>query len=76
MLQELHIQNFVLIDELILPLAPGLNVLSGETGAGKSIIVDAMALIAGERWQAEYARNPEKASIVEAIFDIRKRPEI
>ncbi|MBP8819235.1 MAG: AAA family ATPase, partial [Syntrophomonadaceae bacterium] len=49
MLQEIYISNFVLIDELRIEFSDGLNVLSGETGAGKSIIIDALGLIMGER---------------------------
>ena len=47
MLQVIYINNFVLIDELRLELQPGLNVLTGETGAGKSIIIDALGLLIG-----------------------------
>ena len=49
MLTELRIRNFAIIESLTLPLSPGFNVLTGETGAGKSIIVGALGLLLGER---------------------------
>ncbi|MCX8053532.1 MAG: DNA repair protein RecN [Armatimonadetes bacterium] len=70
MLTELHITNFALIDELRLEFGPGLTVLTGETGAGKSIIVDAMACVLGERTGSEVVRTGAEKCIVEAVFDI------
>lgn len=70
MLQEIYIKNFVLIDELHLELQPGLNVLTGETGAGKSIIIDALGLVMGERINSDYIRNKADKALVEAVFDI------
>ena len=70
MLETLHIRNFALIDDLVLPWKPGLNVLTGETGAGKSIIVDAMSLLLGERAAATFIRKGEKRADIEALFDI------
>ena len=75
MLTELHIRNFAIIESLTLPLAPGFNVLSGETGAGKSIIVGALGLLLGERASADLIRTGADRASVEGVFDIRQRPE-
>ncbi|MGH7795396.1 MAG: DNA repair protein RecN [Candidatus Binatia bacterium] len=69
MLRELRIKNFAVIDEVVLELKPGLNILTGETGAGKSIILNALGLVAGERGASDIIRNGEDAAIVEALFD-------
>ncbi len=71
MLQEIYISNFILIDELRIDFHAGLNVLTGETGAGKSIIIDALGLILGERSNAEFVKNPGNKAIVEAVFDLK-----
>ena len=63
MLSELRIKNFAIIESLSLPLARGFNVLSGETGAGKSIIVGALGLLLGERASVDLIRTgAERAS--------------
>ena len=69
MLRELRIKNFAIIDEVGLELKGGLNILTGETGAGKSIILNALGLIAGERGAADIIRNGEDEATVEALFD-------
>jgi DNA repair protein RecN (Recombination protein N) len=69
MLREIRIKNFAVIDEVALDLGPGLNVLTGETGAGKSIIVNALGLLAGERGSSEIIRHQEDEASVEALFD-------
>jgi DNA repair protein RecN (Recombination protein N) len=69
MLRELRIKNFAVIDELALELGPGLNILTGETGAGKTIIMDALAVISGERVTSDVIRHGEDESSVEAMFD-------
>jgi len=76
MLTELRIKNFAIIESLTLPLAPGLNVLSGETGAGKSIIVGALGLLLGERANADLIRTGADRATVEGSFDCRDRPEV
>lgn len=76
MLIELRIQNYAVIDRLALRLGPGLNVLSGETGAGKSIIVGALSLLLGERASAEVVRNGGERAVVEGVFEIAERPEL
>ncbi|MCG6551117.1 MAG: DNA repair protein RecN [Candidatus Magnetominusculus sp. LBB02] len=69
MLRELFIRKFAVIDELRMELHEGLNVLTGETGAGKSIIVDALGLVLGQRGQADFIKTGAKETTVEAIFD-------
>jgi len=69
MLRELRIKNFAVIDEVALELEPGLNILTGETGAGKSIILNALGLVAGERGSADVIRNQEEEATVEALFE-------
>ena len=76
MLTELRIRNFAIIDQVTLPLAPGFNVLSGETGAGKSIIVGALGLLLGDRASAELVRSGAEKATVEGVFDIAKVREI
>jgi DNA repair protein RecN (Recombination protein N) len=75
-LAELRIRNFAIIDSVVLPLAPGLNVLSGETGAGKSIIVGALGLLIGERATADLVRPGAERAVVEGTFDIGDAPEM
>jgi len=70
MLAELHIRNFAIIDELVIRFAPGLNVLTGETGAGKSIVIDAISAILGEKMGGEYVRSGSEAALVEATFEL------
>ncbi len=70
MLRELRVRNLAVIETLSVPFEPGLNVLSGETGAGKSIIVDAILLLRGARAQAEAIRTDAATATVEAVFDI------
>ena len=76
MLKEIRITNFAIIDELRVDFAEGLNVITGETGAGKSIIIGALGLILGERASLEQIRGTEDSASVEALFDIGGRPEI
>ena len=70
MLTRLHISNYALIDELEIKFDNGLTIITGETGAGKSIILGALSLILGERAEARSVRNPEKKVVVEASFNI------
>ncbi len=76
MLTELRIRNFAIIETLALPLARGFNVLSGETGAGKSIIVGALGLLLGERASTDLIRSGADRATVEGVFDVSDRPEI
>ena len=70
MLCELNIRNFVIIDRLSLTFAAGLNVLTGETGAGKSIIIDAIDLLLGGKARTDLIRTGEEEAAVEALFDL------
>jgi len=76
MLTELRVKNFAIIESLTLPLAQGFNVLTGETGAGKSIIVGALGLLLGERASADVIRTGAERATVEGVFDVADRPEI
>lgn len=68
MIESLHISNYALIDRLDVDFPTGFNVITGETGAGKSIIIGALGLLLGGRAEARVVRNPEHKSVVEAIF--------
>jgi DNA repair protein RecN (Recombination protein N) len=70
MLESLHIQNYALIDDIELEFGPGFNVLTGETGAGKSIIVGALNLVLGARASAEGVRDGADRARVDAVFRI------
>lgn len=70
MLKRIFIQNYALIDTLDIDLKKGLQVITGETGAGKSIILGALRLIMGERADAKSIQNTESKSIIEAEFDV------
>ena len=70
MLNELSIKNFAIIDELQVSFGEGLNVISGETGAGKSIIIGAVSLLLGDRATTEMIRTQADTATVEAFFDI------
>ena len=72
MLCELNIRNFVIIDRLSLSFASGLNVLTGETGAGKSIIIDAIDLLLGGKARTDLIRTGEEEAVVEALFDLKQ----
>lgn len=76
MLIELRIQNYALIDRLAVHLDPGLNALTGETGAGKSIIVGALSLLLGERASADVVRAGADRAVVEGVFDADGRADI
>jgi DNA repair protein RecN (Recombination protein N) len=76
MLTELRIRNFAIIESLALPLAPGFNVLTGETGAGKSIIVGALGLLLGDRSSADLIRSGADRATVEGVFDASRQPAV
>ena len=71
MLTELHIQNFAIIDTLDLRFGPGLIILTGETGAGKSIILDAVVMLIGGKADATFIRTDSDAAFVEGVFQLR-----
>lgn len=68
MIQSLHISNYALIDTIDITLHPGLNILTGETGAGKSIILGALSLLLGGRADTKVVRDPQSKSVIEATF--------
>ena len=68
MLHELHIQNYAVIEDLAIEFRRGLNLLSGETGSGKSILVDAVGLALGGRASPEIIRTGAERAVVTAIF--------
>lgn len=76
MLRSLVIHDFAIIDELAVEFGPGLVALTGETGAGKSIIIDALGLVLGGRAFAEFVRSGAKEARVEAMFDLSAIPEL
>jgi DNA repair protein RecN (Recombination protein N) len=76
MLLELKIENFAIIDKQTLFFKPGLNIITGDTGAGKSIIIGALSLILGARVTPELVKSTKKEAIVEALFSIPKESEI
>jgi DNA repair protein RecN (Recombination protein N) len=76
MLTELRIKNVAIIESLTLPLGPGFNVLTGETGAGKSIIVGALGLLLGERGAADVVRTGSDRATVEGVFDAASHPAV
>ncbi|HSG82302.1 MAG TPA: DNA repair protein RecN [Gemmatimonadota bacterium] len=76
MLTELRVKNYAVIEDLSLRLEPGLVTLTGETGAGKSIIVGALSLVLGERATTEVIRAGEDRATVEAVFDVSGREDL
>ena len=76
MLKELRIKSYAIIDELSIDFKSGLNILTGETGAGKSIIIESLGLILGERASDESIRSGEDSATVEAVFDISQIKKI
>ena len=72
MLKQLYIKNFTLIDELDIPLYPGFSVITGETGAGKSIILGAIGLLLGNRADSKAIKAGRDRCVIEAHFDLSK----
>lgn len=70
MLQELSIKDFAIIDEIQISFQPKMTVLTGETGAGKSIIIDALGLLAGGRGSTEFIRKGEKKAVIQGLFTL------
>jgi DNA repair protein RecN (Recombination protein N) len=66
---ELRLENYAVVDNLAVEFAPGLNLLTGETGAGKSILVDALALLLGEKASSEVIRSGAERAVVSAVFE-------
>ena len=76
MLQKLHISNYAIIDELELPFPKGLNIITGETGAGKSILMGALGLVLGERADSSVLQSGGQKCVVEAIFKVPENNQV
>lgn len=76
MLQELKVSQFAIIDHLHIEFQNGLNILSGETGSGKSVLLKSLALLMGEKASADIIRTCSQQAIVEGSFDLKKRSDI
>lgn len=76
MLIELKVKNFAIIESLSLSFGPGLNILSGETGAGKSILLKSLSLLMGEKGEADVVRNGVDTAVIEGYFDLTARPDV
>jgi DNA repair protein RecN (Recombination protein N) len=76
MLQELKVSQFAIIDHLHIEFQGGLNILSGETGSGKSVLLKSLALLMGEKASADIIRSGAAQAVVEGAFDIKKRKDI
>src|SRR5690348_10058332 len=70
MLCEIRIENFAIIDRLEVRFEPGFNVITGETGAGKSIIIDAVDLLLGGRADSDFIRSGADKSVIEGVFEV------
>ncbi|MGB5822571.1 MAG: DNA repair protein RecN [Proteocatella sp.] len=68
MLQEIYIKNFALIDEVRIKFGNGLNIITGETGSGKSILIDALSMALGKKGERSFVRNGKTKAVVEAVF--------
>ena len=73
MLLELRVENYAVIDNVAVEFAPGLNLLTGETGAGKSILIDALALLLGDKASAEAVRHGAEKATVSAVFEAESK---
>src|SRR5262249_54997012 len=76
MLLELVVENYAVVERLRIHFHPGLNLLTGETGSGKSIVVDALGLLLGSRASADMVRTGESRARVAGIFDVRDYPAV
>ena len=73
MLLELRVENYAVIDNLAVEFAPGLNLLTGETGAGKSILIDALALLLGDKASTEMIRHGSEKAVISGVFEVHER---
>ena len=74
MLQSLTIESFAIIDQVTIDFSQGMTVLSGETGAGKSIIIDALGILCGGRGSNEFIRQDSEKLVVEGLFSFNEQP--
>ena len=70
MLTELRLENYAVIDNLVVEFGHGLNLLTGETGAGKSILIDALALLLGEKASTDVIRAGVERAVIAAVFEV------
>lgn len=76
MLKQLSINSFTLISQAEIPFRNGFTAITGETGAGKSVLLKALRTVCGDKAQASYVRSGSEKAVVEAIFDIEKAPQV
>jgi len=76
MLKELQVRNFAVIDDVTVKFGNGLNILTGETGAGKTLIIEAINLLIGERADSDLIRENEEKLIVQGYFDFSKNEKV
>lgn len=76
MIKSIHISNYALIDKVEIDLSDGLNIITGETGAGKSIMLGALSLLLGARADSKVVSDPEKKSVVEAVVEVEPTESI
>lgn len=76
MLKSLHVENFALIDKIDIQFQPGLNIITGETGAGKSILIDALGATIGEKIESESLRKGTTRAVAEGIFQVASNREL
>ncbi|MDU5363598.1 MAG: AAA family ATPase, partial [Finegoldia magna] len=76
MLNSLYIENFAIIDKINVDFTEGLNIITGETGSGKSILIEAFELLLGQRFNKSFIRDSSKKTIVEATFTINDNSKI
>ena len=69
MLLELRVENYAVIDQAVASFGPGLNLLTGETGAGKSILIDALALLLGGKASSDVVRHGEEKAVLGCVFE-------
>src|SRR5215467_4428097 len=73
MIRELRLENYAVIDNLAVEFAPGLNLLTGETGAGKSILIDALSLLLGEKASSDIIRSGAEKAVISAVFEVENK---
>jgi len=73
LLLELRVENYAVIDNVVVEFSPGLNLLTGETGAGKSILIDALALLLGEKASTDVIRHGADKAVVAAVFEVESK---